>query len=72
MLYRCVRPGGGLYFTAFIDETVHDYVERDPSQACQLSTYHPDFLIDLVGKSGWGVERTLSPIAISAGRFCLS
>jgi SAM-dependent methyltransferase len=69
MLYRCVRPGGGLYFTAFIDETVHDYVEGDPSQACQLSTYHPDFLIDLVGKSGWGVERTYLPSPFQQAAF---
>ena len=69
MLYRCVKPGGGLYFTAFIDETVHDYVERDPSQACQLSTYHPDFLIDLVGKSGWGVERTYLPSPFQHAAF---
>jgi SAM-dependent methyltransferase len=58
MLYRCVKPGGSLYFTAFIDETVRDYVERDPSNPCHMSTYHPDFLIELVRGSGWSVERT--------------
>ena len=69
MLYRCVKRGGGLYFTAHIDETVHDYVERDPSQPCLLSIYHPDFLIDLVRKSGWGVERTYLPSPFQQAAF---
>jgi SAM-dependent methyltransferase len=69
MLYRCVKRGGGLYFTAYIDETVHDYVERDPSQPCLLSIYHPDFLIDLVRKSGWGVERTYLPSPFQQAAF---
>ena len=57
MLYRCVKPGGGLYFTAFTDESIRDYVEGDPSNPCHMSTYHPDFLIGLVSGSGWSVER---------------
>jgi SAM-dependent methyltransferase len=57
LLYRCVKPGGSLYFTAFIDEAVRDYVERDPSNPCHMSTYHPDFLIGLVRGSGWRVEK---------------
>ena len=69
MLYRCVKRGGGLYFTAYIDETVHDYVERDPSQPCLLSIYHPDFLIDLVRKSGWRVERTYLPSPFQQAAF---
>ncbi|PNE12011.1 MAG: hypothetical protein CR217_05885 [Beijerinckiaceae bacterium] len=69
MLYRCVKRGGGLYFTAHIDETVHDYVERDPSQPCRLSIYHPDFLIDLVRKSGWVVERTYLPSPFQQAAF---
>jgi SAM-dependent methyltransferase len=69
MLYRCVKPGGGLYFTAFIDETVHDCIGRDPSQPCLHSTYHPDFLIDLVRKSGWGVERTYLPSPFQQAAF---
>jgi SAM-dependent methyltransferase len=58
MLYRCVKAGGSLYFTAFIDETVDKYKEGDPSQPRHFSTYHPDFLIELVSNSGWSVERT--------------
>ena len=69
MLYRCVKPGGSLYFTAFIDETVHDYAEGDPSQPCLLSTYQPDFLIDLVRKSGWGVEKTYLPSRFQQAAF---
>jgi len=61
MLHRCVKPGGGLYFTAFIDETVPGYVERDPALPGLLSTYHPDFLLELVSDAGWRVERTYLP-----------
>jgi SAM-dependent methyltransferase len=46
MLYRCVKPGGGLYFTAFVDEAKHGYVELDPCQPRMLSTYNPDFLMN--------------------------
>jgi len=69
MLYRCVQPGGGLYFTAFINETVADYVERDPSRPGLLSTYHPDFLIELVRDSGWRVERTYLPSQFQQAAF---
>jgi SAM-dependent methyltransferase len=69
MLHRCVKPGGGLYFTAFIDETVLDYIERDPSRPGLLSTYHPDFLFDLVTKSGWRVERTYLPARFQQAAF---
>jgi SAM-dependent methyltransferase len=58
MLYRCVKPGGSLYFTAFVDEATHGYAELDPSQPRMLSTYNPDFLIELVRKTGWTVEAT--------------
>ena len=69
MLHRCVRHGGGLYFTAFIDETIADYIERDPSRPGLLSTYHPDFLLELVSNSGWRVERTFFPSQFQQAAF---
>jgi SAM-dependent methyltransferase len=69
MLYRCVEPGGRLYFTAFTDETVADYIERDPSRPGLLSTYHPDFLVELVRDSGWCVERTYLPAQFQQSAF---
>lgn len=56
MLYRCVKSGGSLYFTALIDETTRDYVECDPSHPRLLSAYNPDLLIELVTNAGWSVE----------------
>ena len=53
MLHRCVKPGGSLYFTAFVDEASDGYVELDSSQPRHLSTYRPDFLIELVRNAGW-------------------
>jgi SAM-dependent methyltransferase len=56
MLHPCVCEGGSLYFTAFIDETVDGYIERDPANTCLLSTYNPDSLIEIVERSGWVVR----------------
>ena len=58
MLHRCVKPGGSLYFTAFVDEASDGYVELDSSQPRHLSTYGPDFLIELVRNAGWIPEAT--------------
>jgi SAM-dependent methyltransferase len=68
MLHRCVKPGGSLYFTAFADEAADDYVERDASQPRHLSTYRPNFLIELVENAGWTPEATYlqSPMQQSA------
>jgi SAM-dependent methyltransferase len=57
LLWECVVPKGGLYFTAFTDEAIDEYIERDPDQVCLLSTYNPDYLIDLLEESGWLVEK---------------
>jgi SAM-dependent methyltransferase len=53
MLYRCVSEGGSLYFTAFIDDAVDRYIERDPASKGLLSTYHPDRLVEITEGSGW-------------------
>ena len=53
MLHRCVSEGGRLYFTAFTDETVDDYIERDPTNPGLVSTYNPERLIEILEKSGW-------------------
>ena len=41
-----------------VDEATHDYVEVDLSHSRLLSTYNPDFLIELVRKTGWTVVAT--------------
>jgi SAM-dependent methyltransferase len=56
ILHRCVSEGGRLYFTAFIDESVDGYVDRDPANKSLLSTYHPDRLIEIAQRTGWIVQ----------------
>jgi hypothetical protein len=53
MLYPCVSKGGQMYFTAFIDETVDSFTERDPANPRMLSTYSPETMLEVVEKSGW-------------------
>ena len=57
MLRQCVVAHGQLYFTAFIDETVETYAERDISNRCAWCNYNPDFLIDLAREEGWAVQK---------------
>jgi SAM-dependent methyltransferase len=56
MLSQCVIPKGRLYFTAFIDDTVDEYVDSNPANPCHMSTYNPDYLIGLAEASGWVVK----------------
>lgn len=54
---RCVtKPGGFLYFTAFIDEALRSYTEATPASPGLHSTYHPDYLIEIVERAGWRVR----------------
>jgi SAM-dependent methyltransferase len=53
MLYRCVSEGGSLYFTAFTDETVDGYSERDRANPSMMSTYNSERLLEILEKSGW-------------------
>jgi hypothetical protein len=42
-----------MYFTAFIDQTVEGYIERDPQNPGMMSTYNPEPMLRLLEKSGW-------------------
>lgn len=55
MLYRCVSAGGKMYFTAFTDDTIDGYVERDPANPGMLSTYNPERMLEILATSGWKV-----------------
>jgi SAM-dependent methyltransferase len=69
MLYPCVTAGGILYFTAFTDETVDEYTERDPANPGMLSTYHPDRLLEIVENSGWIVLDVFPPSRFAQTAF---
>ena len=61
MLHAGVRSGGQLYFTAFVDEKVETYVDVDSAIPCNRCTYHPEFLLALVERSGWDVSAIYAP-----------
>jgi hypothetical protein len=50
-----------LYFTAFIDEKVDDYIEADPVNPRLLSTYNQGLMRSLLDDAGWGIERVYEP-----------
>jgi SAM-dependent methyltransferase len=57
MLARCVVPNGALYFTAFIDDAIETFAEREPANPGAWCNYNPDFLIGLAEAAGWSVQR---------------
>ena len=61
MLRPCVSAGGKLYFTAFIDQTVDSYIERDPANPGMLSTYNAEPLLEILATSGWTVSDVFPP-----------
>jgi SAM-dependent methyltransferase len=61
MLHRCVVDSGFLYFTAFVDDSIDNYVERDTANPTHHSTYHPAYLIALAAGSGWTVTDVFLP-----------
>jgi SAM-dependent methyltransferase len=69
MLYSCVKPGGSLYFTAFIDEASDGYVELDSSHPRHFSAYRSDFLIELVRNAGWIPEATYLKSSVQQAAF---
>lgn len=57
MLHDAVAPNGRLYFTAFVDDTVDRFCDRDADEPCLRATYEPAYLRELVTEAGWTVER---------------
>jgi SAM-dependent methyltransferase len=54
-LRNAVANHGKLYFTAFTDETLAGYAERDQAAPGHMSTYPPQQLIELAESGGWRV-----------------
>jgi len=69
MLSHCVVPKGGLYFTAFFDDTIDEYAERDPDNTCRVCTYNPNYLINLAEESGWVVRKIYPASAVHQSTF---
>ena len=61
ILHDSVRPGGQMYFTAFLDETITEYVEGVPDTPSMKCYYNPSFLGGLVESEGWKVLEIYKP-----------
>jgi hypothetical protein len=59
MLRRCSIER--LYFTAFIDDAVDGYIEKDENTPRTLSYYATDTMKTLVTREGWRVEAAYPP-----------
>jgi SAM-dependent methyltransferase len=69
MLYPCVKNGGGLYFTAFVDEAVDGYVEGNPQMHGHKSTYCASHLLDLLSRAGWVASDIYPPSQFALTAF---
>lgn len=69
MLYHSVVPRGQLYFTAFTDERINVYAERDPAKTCHMSTYNPAHLLEMLKETGWTVTDVFQPSGFQQTAF---
>lgn len=53
MLRRHVRPGGHLFFTCFLDDSIAEFEDRSRKRDGGKVFYNPDFLTGLVESCGW-------------------
>jgi len=56
-------------FTAFVDESVSDYIERDPTFKGHMCTYNPGFLLKMLSESGWRVSDIYPPSELAMTAF---
>lgn len=59
LLRRYVTPGGHLFFTCFLDESIDRFEDRSERVAGERCFYNPRFLEELVEACGWSVVRQL-------------
>jgi SAM-dependent methyltransferase len=58
-----------LYFTAFIDDDVADYAEKDPDKLRNMSTYSAAFLTHKLHEAGWTVRASYPPSQLQQTAF---
>jgi len=61
LLRRHVAPGGHLFFTCFLDDTVATFEDRSPDRNGGYCVYNPAFLADLVAGCGWRFVTSAPP-----------
>ncbi|HUZ33446.1 MAG TPA: class I SAM-dependent methyltransferase [Xanthobacteraceae bacterium] len=70
LLHKATRPGGQMYFTAFLDESIADYAEGLPEVPGSNSLYNPSYLCSIVERAGWTVTDIYKPINFQQFGFC--
>jgi SAM-dependent methyltransferase len=56
ILRRHVRDGGRLIFTAFIDDALPGFEDRDPDHPLLLAFFGTSYMRSLIADAGWAVE----------------
>lgn len=56
LLRSRVRPGGKLFFTAFIDDALATFEDRDKEHALRAMYYGRDYLHALIARAGWSID----------------
>jgi len=73
VIFAMLRPcAPRLYFTAFIDDGVEDYADRDPSQPLLLATYSSGHIRRLLAKADWHVDNIFAPSLFQLTAFVCS
>jgi SAM-dependent methyltransferase len=61
ILRRHVRPGGAMFFSAFLDDTVDSFEDRIPDQPLSHPCYTERYMRELVVANGWSVSSVSPP-----------
>ncbi len=61
ILRRHIRPGGGLFFSAFLDDTVDSFEDKLPDQPLAHPCYSERYLKELVVANGWRISSVSPP-----------
>lgn len=60
ILRRHVRPGGALFFSTFLVDTVDSFEDRDPEHPLSYPCYGERYLRELAAENGW-IVASISP-----------
>ncbi|MFL6262240.1 MAG: class I SAM-dependent methyltransferase [Thermoanaerobaculia bacterium] len=61
ILRRHVKPGGALFFSAFLDDTVDSFEDRIPEHPLSHPCYTERYMRELVEANGWSVASVSPP-----------
>ncbi len=61
ILRRHIRPGGALFFSAFLDDTIGSFEDRMPDHPASHPCYSERYLRELVVANGWRVSSVHPP-----------